>query len=196
MSRILVTGFEPFGGETVNPAQELLRAIEGTVDTVLLPVTYKTSIEVLERKLDEVKPDTVLCLGQAGGRAVLTLERVGVNWQGASIADNDGLLLTGEPIDPAAPGGYLTTLPIDEMKEAMNAAGAPTQISLSAGTFICNRVLYGALHYAALKRPSMKAGFMHVPFLPTQTAGKPTAYPSMPLDLMLTGLRAALDVLK
>ena len=194
MKGILVTGFDPFGGESINPAQKLLEALEGEVHTCLLPTSYDRSIRVLENALEQLHPRVLLSIGQAGGRSALTLERVGINWMEAGIADNDGCLYKGRPIETAAPGGYLTTLDLPQLLEAAHRAGVPAHVSLSAGTFVCNRILYGGLHWAANHAPDMKAGFLHVPFLPEQVIDRPNTA-SMDFDTMLHGVRAMLEVL-
>jgi len=193
MKNILVTGFDPFGGETVNPAQRILEALEGEVHTCLLPTSYDRSMKVLEEALDALHPRVLLSIGQAGGRPTLTLERVGINWMEAGIADNDGCLYRGRLIEENGPGGYLTTLDLPRLLEASRDVGVPAQVSLSAGTFVCNRILYGGLHWAATHDPEMKSGFLHVPFLPEQVLTK-AASPSMELETMLRGVRAILEV--
>ena len=139
--KILVTGFDPFGGEAINPAQRLLESLRGEVETCLLPTSYNRSVKVLEKALTEIRPDVLLSIGQAGGRASLTLERVGINWMEAGIADNDGCSFQGCMIDADGPGGYLTTLDLLRLLEAAREAGVPAQVSQSAGTFVCNRGL-------------------------------------------------------
>ncbi len=191
---ILVTGFEPFGQESLNPSQLLMEAVQDQVATCLLPTSYRRSMETLQPVLEELRPRRVLCIGQAGGRPNLTLERVGINWMEASIPDNDGCLLRGQLIDPLGPGGYLSTLDLSSLIQSLHDAGIAVQVSLSAGTFVCNRMLYGVLHWAAAHDPAMQAGFLHVPFLPQQVVDKPDK-PSMEFNRMLQGLQALLKVM-
>ncbi|MFR1759630.1 MAG: pyroglutamyl-peptidase I [Christensenellaceae bacterium] len=192
---ILVTGFEPFGHEALNPSQLLMEAVRDQVHTCLLPTSYRRSIETLYPVLEQLRPRIVLCLGQAGGRSAMTLERIGINWMEASIPDNDGCLMQGQLIDPLGPGGYLSTLDLAGLLQVLRGAGIAAQISLSAGTFVCNRVLYGALHWAAKHHPSMQAGFLHVPFLPEQVVDKPEK-PAMEFHRMLQGVQALLQAVK
>lgn len=197
--KLLITGFEPFGGSDVNPSQMLcdelrLLSIDGVeVVTQLLPVDYMQAAVVLRTTLEEHAPAWVICLGQALGRASLNIELMGINLLDFNITDNSGAQLTDTPIVPHGPAAYFATLPVRRMCEAVRAAGVPADLSLSAGTFICNQVLYLALHYAATERPEMMAGFVHVPALPQQVT-KRSGTPSMALETMLIGVRAAIAV--
>ncbi len=191
---ILVTGFEPFGQESLNPSQLLMEAVRDRVHTCLLPTSYIRSMETLQPVLEHLCPRAVLCIGQAGGRSALTLERIGINWMEASIPDNDGRLFTGQQIDPLGPGGYLSTLDVSGLIQSLRDAGLAAQVSLSAGSFVCNRVLYGVLHWAAAHHSSMQVGFLHVPFLPEQVVDKPEK-PSMEFSRMLQGVHLLLDAI-
>ena len=192
--RILVTGFEPFGPDAVNAAWEAVARLPGSIGgaeivTRRLPVEYEAGPARLEELLAELRPDAVLCVGQAAGRAALTPERVGINWMDAALPDNAGVLRQGERIRPAGPDAYFATLPVQEMVSAIRAAGVPAQLSLSAGGYICNCTLYRLLEMAAPR--GIPAGFLHVPCCCEQTLEKPSC-PSLPLSAITAGLEAAL----
>ena len=166
--RLLVTAFEPFGGETVNAAQEVLaRMPEEIGDTRLvrrvLPVAFDAAAEELRRAVAETAPDAVLCLGQAGGRTALTPERVAVNLRDARIPDNAGARPVDEPVVPGGPAAYFATLPVRAMTEAIRAAGLPAELSNTAGTYVCNTVMYTLLDLLAKERPGVRGGFLHLP---------------------------------
>ena len=185
--KILVTGFEPFGGEAVNPSWLAVSQIPDQVKGAevikkQLPVEWFRALDILEGYIKEYKPDVVMLAGQAGGADAMRIERVGVNLCEASIPDNAGRSLMGEPIYYGAPAAYFSTFPYRAMYDAVKASGIPVRHSFSAGAYLCNHVLYGALHMAALRYPGMKAGFIHVPFLPEQVVGKKEGTPSMPLE--------------
>lgn len=194
---ILLTGFEAFGGDTLNPSQEIVRALDGaTIDGhrivgLLLPVSFAATVPMLEDALERLRPTIVLALGQAGGRSDLSLERVALNLIDARIADNDGL----QPIDAAvvagAPAAYFSSLPLKAIAQRLRDIGMPTSLSLSAGAYVCNQVFYTLAHLVATRHPRTRAGFMHVPWLPRQAALR-RGEPSMALDSMVEGTRAAL----
>jgi len=196
-STILVTGFDPFGGEAVNPAEELLRTLEGQavgahrIETLRLPVTFSGVTELLERELQARRPDIVLGVGQAGGRVRLSVERVALNLIDARIADNDGMQPVDVAVIPGAPAAYFSSLPVKEMFKAAIDAGVPAELSLSAGTYVCNAVFFALEHLAATRWPGLRAGFLHVPYLPGQAA-KFAGAASMDLATMRAGLLAAL----
>lgn len=197
---LLVSGFEAFGQETINPASLLLEALPAVtggvrIEKVLLPVSFRSAFAHLREAMDRVNPDGVLCLGQAGGRAGLTFEKVGINLMEASMADNDGAAPHEEPIVQGAPDGLFSTVPVTAMAQASREAGVPASVSYSAGTYVCNCLLYSLLQYAAQCRPQLLAGFVHVPWLPAQAVNKPAGTPSMSLQTMLQGLGAAISVL-
>ena len=195
--RVLLTGFAPFGGETVNPSWQAASAVQAPEGMELLrlelPTEFAAAPALALEALRREQPDAVLCLGQAGGRDRLTLERVAINCMAAAIPDNAGVWPTDQPVDPAGEAAYFTTLPIRRMADAMQAAGVPAGISNSAGTFVCNALLYRLLRAPETK--DVPCGFLHLPYLPEQTEGKPDGTPSMPLETMLRGLRAALGAL-
>jgi len=192
MKKILVTSFEPFGGEMLNPSQIAVAELPDVIDGVeiikqVIPVVFDESIEVLYGRLKQEKPDAIICVGQAGGRPNITVERVAINVNDARIGDNSGMAPVDEPIFVTGPAAYFATLPIKAMVQHCNEAGIPAAISNSAGTFVCNHLLYAACHYGALNQPGMKAGFVHIPFVPEQTIDKPTM-PSMSKVDIVAGL--------
>ena len=193
--RILLTGFEPFGGERVNPSWLAAQALHGRrivgarVHAVELPCVFGAALAALDEALTRVEPVMVLALGQAGGRAELSLERVAINVDDARIPDNAGRQPVDAPIVLRGPAAYFSTLPIKAMAAAITAAGIPAGISQTAGTFVCNHVFYGLQR--RLARGSVRSGFLHVPLLPEQaTAGQP----AMALDDMVRGIAIALEV--
>src|SRR5438552_11530308 len=196
--KALVTGFEPFGGESVNPALEAvwrlpprLGALE--IATASLPSVFGRAVAALEDALVATRPDIVLCVGQAGGRAELSLERVAVNVDDARIPDNDGQQPIGRPVVAGGPAAYFATLPIKAAAGALREAGLPAVVSNTAGTFVCNHVFYGLMHLAATRRPDLRGGFLHVPYLPSQAARQDGA-PSMALDDIVRGIEIVLTV--
>jgi pyroglutamyl-peptidase len=201
--KILVTGFEPFGGERVNPAQqavERLAARPGDLDlaTRILPVAFERALPVLEAAIVETRPAVVLCVGEAGGRAELSLERVAINLADARIPDNDGRQPIDRPVAADGPAAYFASLPVKAAAMALRDAGLPAALSQSAGTFVCNHVFYGLLHLAAMRRLPLLGGFLHVPYLPEQAAHHP-GMPSMAAEEITRGiavvLRTAVDTL-
>ena len=197
MSRILLTGFEPFGGEQINPSWEVAKALDGqkiagvNIIARMLPCVFGEALKVLQQSIDEVNPDLVLALGQAGGRSDFSIERIAINIDDARIADNAGT----QPIDQAvvngAPAAYFSTLPIKTMVAGLRAAGHPASVSQTAGTFVCNHVFFGLQH--ALHGSGVRSGFMHLPLLPAQAA-RLAGQPSMALEQMLAGVSLALEL--
>ena len=194
---VLLTGFEAFGGETVNPSWLLAQALDGQVIeghrvvARLLPCVFGQALQVLDRALHEVRPSLVLALGQAAGRSELSLERVAINVDDARIADNAGARPVDTPVVRGAPAAYFSTLPIKAMTAAVRAAGLPAAVSQTAGTFVCNHVFFGLQH--ALAGSLVRSGFMHIPMLPEQAA-RHAQMASMSLSCMSQGLRLALQV--
>ncbi|PFH09463.1 pyroglutamyl-peptidase [Collimonas sp. PA-H2] len=195
---ILLTGFEPFEQEPLNPSWEAVRALDGwqcegaRVVARQLPCVFGTALQTLDELLAEFKPMLVLCVGQAGGRSQLSLERVAINVDDARIADNAGRQPIDQPICGDGPAAYFSTLPIKGMVKAMRAAGAPAEVSQTAGTFVCNHVFYGLMHSLAQQAPAVRGGFLHIPYIPSQAARHP-GQPSLALDTVIDGLRAALQ---
>jgi len=195
MKKILLTGFEPFGGESLNPSEEITRQLNGTVIARhevaggLLPCVYGAAIKELKQLIRRHEPVLVICLGQAGGRTAITPERVALNVDDARIADNAGQQPVDRPVVKAGPVAYWSTLPIKAIVQALRKRGLPAEISQTAGTFVCNHVFYGLMHELHGQR-RVRGGFIHVPFLPEQTSDQP----SLPLAKMITGIQTALEV--
>ena len=193
---MLVTGFDPFGGERLNPSwlicKRLPKTIAGLrVETLKVPCEFGRSIEVAARAIERLKPSLVVCLGQAGGRAHLSVERVAINVDDARIGDNVGASPVDEPIVPDGPPACFATLPIKAMVAAMRAAGVPAEVSNSAGTYVCNHLMYGVLHYLETNGSVARAGFIHVPYAEEQVLDKP-AMAGMALDTMVRGVEAGI----
>jgi len=198
MQTVLITGFEPFGGETLNPSWEVVKQLDGMiidncrVVARQLPCVFGESLEVLNAAIDALQPSVVLAIGQAGGRVDVTVERVAINVDDARIPDNRGQQPVDVAIVPDGPAACFSTLPIKAMVEALREAGIPASVSQTAGTFVCNHVMYGVLHKLA-DRPEVKGGFIHIPYLPEQAAAHPGA-PSMATHTLKKGLEIAIAV--
>ncbi len=191
---VLVTGFDPFGGAALNPSWLAAQALHGrrigghTVVAAQLPTVFGRSLDALSALLKQHRPALVLCLGQAGGRGAISLERIAINIDDARIADNAGQKPIDRAVVPGAPAAYFSSLPIKAMLLAIHKAGVAVEVSQTAGTFVCNHVFYGLMHELSTRRALLKTrgGFVHLPFLPEQ--GKP----SMPLEEMQRGLRTGI----
>lgn len=195
--KLLLTAFDPFGGDAINPALEAVKLVAdkiGRFDIVKLevPTVFRKSIDTVAKAIEEEKPDVVLCIGQAGGRFEITPERVAINVDDARIKDNEG----NQPIDTKifedGENAYFTTLPIKAMVEAIREANLPAAVSNTAGTFVCNHLMYGVLYTLAKKYPHIKGGFTHVPFIPAQVARRTPVAPYMALEDIKRGLEAAI----
>ncbi|KFK95133.1 MULTISPECIES: pyroglutamyl-peptidase I [unclassified Serratia (in: enterobacteria)] len=196
MQKVLITGFEPFGGERVNPSWEVVKQLDERevagvrVVARQLPCVFGEALTALNAAIDELQPVLVLAIGQAGGRVDITLERVAINVDDARIPDNRGQ----QPIDQAivehGPAAYFSTLPIKAMVSAMREAGIPASVSQTAGTYVCNHVMYGLLHRLS-EQPAVKGGFIHIPYLPEQAAFHP-GEPSMAAENVLLALELAI----
>ena len=194
MSKILVTGFEPFATSSLNPSGEIVKALIGDdLVTAILPVVFGQASAQLRELIDLHKPSAVLCLGQAEGRSEMTPERIAINLDNARIADNAGNQPLEQKIIADGPDGHFSTLPIEKMVVSMKAAGIPASISLSAGTFVCNHIFYVLQDY--LKDSSVKSGFMHVPLMDEQRKEFPNL-PTMPVRQMVAGVQISLDLLR
>lgn len=194
MKKLLITGFDPFGGESINPAWEAVRLLPDVIRDFELvkleiPTVFGAAAQVVIDKAEEIHPDAIISVGQAGGRAAVTPEMVGINLRYASIPDNMGVLPCDIPIAEGGPAAYFSTLPVRAMAKAICDAGLPGAVSYSAGSFVCNDVLYSLLHH--FDGTAVRAGFIHVPFLPEQTADKP----SLPLDKTVAALCAAIEAI-
>lgn len=190
---ILLTGFEPFGGETTNPswtaareAAAILRAEGHGVQAVELPCVFGAAVTVLEAALERYRPAVVICAGQAGGRSRVSLERIAINCDDARIPDNAGKAPVDEPVVPGGPAAYFSSLPLKAALAALEAAGIPAEVSQSAGTYVCNHTFYGLMHALRL-RPGVRGGFVHVPYAAGQLPPGSTA-PSLPGELITQAL--------
>lgn len=196
--KVLVTGFEPFGGESINPALEAVKMLDHEIQGVRivkleLPTVFMKSKEILEKSLEEERPDMVICVGQAGGRDKISVERVAINVDDAGIPDNEGNQPIDRPIIEEGPSAYFSTLPIKEIVARLKENKIPAEISNSAGTYVCNHVMYNLLYNIDKKYPHMKGGFIHIPYIPDQVINKGSA-PSMSLDYIVRGLTIAIEV--
>ncbi len=193
MSKILLTGFEPFGKASSNPSGEIVKQIAGdNIVTAILPVAYAQSAERLLTLIAEHNPDVVISLGQAEGRTQITPERVAINLDDARLADNEGVTRNDVRILEDGPNAYFSTLPIKEIVDAIQAKGIPAAVSLSAGAFLCNHVFYVAQNKFA--GTSVRSGFVHVPLMDSQASEFP-GLPTMPLDQMVTAIQTMLEVI-
>ncbi|MBO1205628.1 MULTISPECIES: pyroglutamyl-peptidase I [Staphylococcus] len=195
--KILVTGFDPFGGDTINPALEAVNLlpyeIQGhTIEKLEIPTVFNKSKVTIENKLKATHFDIVLAIGQAGGRFELTPERIGINIDDARIPDNEGNQPIDEMIQSSGDAAYFSNLPVKRMTEAIKTAGVPARLSNTAGTFVCNHILYQLGFLQATQFPNIKFGFIHVPFIPEQVTDKP-GQPSMSIQTIAKGLKAALE---
>ena len=194
--KLLLTGFTPFDGEKINPALEAVKRVKPEIagmEIVKLevPTVFGESVRLVQEAIEREQPDFVLSIGQAGGRAAVTPERVAINVDDARIPDNAGQQPIDVPIFADGENAYFTTLPVKAMTDAIRNAGLPSALSNTAGTFVCNHLMYGVLHHLHQNHKSIKAGFIHVPYIPEQTADKP-GVPSMPLDDIVRALEAAI----
>ena len=184
--KVLITGFDPFGGESVNPAFEAVKLLPdiiagAEVIKLEIPTVFSKSGPAVEAGIIEHNPDIVINVGQAGGRSCVTPEMIGINLAEARIPDNDGEQPLDEPLQADGPAAYFTTLPIKAMVQNVRDHGIPCHVSYTAGTYVCNCVMYNVLHMAATKYPNIRAGFIHVPFAAEQVVGKPNGTASMAL---------------
>jgi pyroglutamyl-peptidase len=197
--RVLLTGFEPFAGELVNPSWEVAsrladRRVSGcAVMAERLPTVFGASIACLRTALERYRPQAVVCLGEAGGRAAISIERVALNLDEARIPDNKGQQPVEIPVEPDGPAAYFTTLPVRAIVAKLLAAGIPAEISRTAGGFVCNHTFYGLMHHLGQATP-VRAGFIHIPYLPEQAVRHP-GKASMELATTLRGIEMALEVL-
>jgi len=197
--RILITGFDPFGGENINPALEAVKKLPDTilgqeVIKIEIPTVFRKSLEKIEENIEKHNPDVVISVGQAGGRFGVTPERVAINMDDARIKDNEG----NQPIDISiyedGEAAYFSNLPIKAMVKEMTDNGIPASVSNSAGTFVCNHVMYGILYLVDKKYPNIRGGFIHVPYIPSQVTTKPNT-PSMSIDDISKGLELSIKAI-
>ena len=193
---VLITGFTPFNGEKVNPSWQIVKALPEAISgykiiKLRVPTEFGKSINVVTKAIDKLQPDIVLCLGQAGGRSHMSVERVAINVDDALIADNARAQPIDEAIDAAAPAAYFCTLPIKAMVAAISKKKIPAEVSNTAGTFVCNHLIFGVLNHIALRQYPIRAGFMHVPFVDSQVVGRDDV-PSLTLPAMIEATKAAI----
>jgi pyroglutamyl-peptidase len=193
---ILLTGFEPFDGEVENPSWQAVRPltderIDGhPIVTRLMPCVFGEAIARLEAEIAALDPEIVICVGQAGGRAEISVERVAINLDDARIPDNAGAQPLDRPIVPEGPAAYFSSLPVKAIVRDLRAAGIPAGPSQTAGTFVCNHIFYGACHARATARSKLRTGFIHVPYSPAQAVNHP-GEPSLAVPIISEALRIA-----
>lgn len=192
---LLITGFDPFGGEKINPSFEAVKRLperigEYNIIKLCVPTSFEKASKTVIAKAEESDADVIVCVGQAGGRKGVTPEVIGINLRDARIPDNDGAMPKNQPVIKNAPAAYFSTLPVDDIVEAVNQAGVPCSKSYSAGAFVCNDLLYSLLHH--FDGTGKKIGFIHVPFLPEQARD---THPSLTLVQIITALTAAIKVI-
>lgn len=198
MKKLLLTAFAPFDGERINPALEAVKLVKDKIGNLLIvklevPTVFGKSIDTVREAIERERPDFVLSIGQAGGRAEITPERVAINLDDARIPDNEGNQPIDESVFPDGENAYFSTLPVKAMVEAIRKEGLPSSLSNSAGTYVCNHLMYGVLYYLD-KRPGIKAGFIHVPYIPEQTKNK-KEMPALELSEIVRGLEAAITAI-
>ena len=197
--KILVTGFDPFGEDTINPSIEAVKLLPDTVQNIEIvkleiPTKFDESAILVQDIIIKEEPDYVLHIGQAGGRSEMTPERVAINVDDASIADNAGKQPIDQTIQVNGEAAYFSTLPVKAMVQYMTEAGVAASVSNTAGTFVCNHIMYQTLHFLKTRFSDIKAGFIHIPFLPQQVVNRPDMA-SMPLDEIVRGITAALKAI-
>ena len=193
---VLVTGFTPFGGERTNPSWDIVKGLPETIsgyrlEKLRVPTEFGKAIAVTTRAMDKLAPSIVLCFGQAGGRTCMSVERIAINVNDARIADNAGRQMIDEPIRTDGPAAYFCTVPIKAMVAAMTKANVPADVSNTAGTFVCNHLMYGVLNHISETNSGIRAGFIHVPYLESQVLDKRDVA-SMSLATMIAGAKAAI----
>ena len=199
--KILLTGFEPFDNSPINPSEQIVHtlaneSISGVqIDTAVLPVDLRLGPAALLNAVKVNEPEAVICLGQASRRAVISIERVAVNLSDFRIPDNAGNQVEDQPIEPDGPAAYFTTLPVRKIYNVLKANGIPAELSLSAGTYLCNQVIFTLLHYLKEKELVIPAGFIHLPALPEQASQMKGSVPSMSLETMIQGIRLTIQMI-
>lgn len=194
--KILITAFDPFGGETTNAAMQALELVETDaceIIKLIVPTSFERSVDAVCKAICEHKPSAVIMLGQASERAAITPERVAINVDDASIADNDDYKPKDKPIVENGPAAYFSTLPIKEIVSDMKLRGIPAQVSNSAGTFVCNHLMYGVLHFLSIMFPETPAGFIHLPTTPSQAAKFSRAIASMSTEVSAKAVISAVE---
>lgn len=200
MKKVLVTGFDPFGGESINPAFEAVKLLPDSIlDAKIIklevPTVFSKGPDATIAAIEKEQPNFVLCIGQAGGRSQMTPEFVGINYAQARIPDNAGEQPLNQPLVEDGATAYFTQLPIYAMVEAMKAKGIPAAVSYTAGTYVCNAMLYRVLHATNTKYTNVKAGFMHVPYATEQTVNQPAGTPGMNIADIAKGIEASIEAI-
>ena len=200
MKKLLLTAFTPFDGEKINPALEAMKLVQDRIGNLKIvklevPTVFEKSVDTVREAMERERPDFVLSIGQAGGRAEITPERVAINLDDARIPDNEGNQPIDEPIFSDGENAYFSTLPVKAMVEAIRKAGLPSSLSNSAGTYVCNHLMYAVLYLLDKKYPETKGGFIHVPYIPEQVEVK-KEQPALPLSDIVRGLEAAIQSLE
>lgn len=198
--KVLVTGFDPFGGESINPAFEAVKLLPDTINgaaviKVEIPTVFGKGPLAVEKAIEEHHPDIVLCIGQAGGRTHITPEFVGINFQDARIPDNEGNQPLNQKIAKDGATAYFTKHPVKAIVQKLKEAGIPAALSYSAGTYVCNDVMYSLLYLIDQKYPHIRGGFMHVPYDASQAANLSASTPSMPITMIAKGLELAIKAI-
>ncbi|KAB3529263.1 pyroglutamyl-peptidase I [Alkaliphilus serpentinus] len=195
--KVLVTGFDPFGGEALNPATEVLKLLPDKLEDIeivkqQIPTVFYSSLKVIYEKISEIKPDIVIAIGQAGGRKEISIERVAININDARIPDNEGNQPIDEAIYKEGPVAYFSTLPIKAIVHEISQHNILATVSNTAGTFVCNHLMYGLLHHIATEKLPIKGGFIHIPFIPQQVINK-EGMPAMELKAIAKGITLAIS---
>lgn len=196
--KILVTGFDPFGGESVNPAYEAVKLLPDVIGgaeifKLEIPTVFSLSGPAVEEGIRKYQPDVVICVGQAGGRASISVEKVAINFVDARIPDNNGEQPLDEPLQADGPAAYFATLPVKAMVQHVKEAGLPCYLSFTAGTYVCNSIMYNVLYMCEKRYPGIRAGFIHVPYACGQVIDKANTTPSMPLETIAKSLEYAIE---
>ena len=197
--KVLITGFDPFGGESINPAWEAVKAMENTIDGIeviklQIPTVFRKSAEKLFAGIDEHKPDVVICVGQAGGRYDMSVERVAINMDDGRIPDNEGYQPIDTPVYEDGENAYFATLPIKGIVEEIKSAKIPASVSNTAGTYVCNHIMYSLLYYISKNNLNIKGGFIHVPYITEQVVDK-KSMPYMEVSTITKALESAVKAL-
>ena len=197
MKTILMTGFETFGSDTINPSIEAVNSLPETLGDIRIikaeiPTVRDTSLKKIIALIEEHHPDAVISVGMAGGRKGISVERIGINLDDYRIEDNAGNQPHDEPVVPGGPDGLFASIPVRRIADAMNEAGIEASVSCTAGTFVCNHVLYGTRHYILQKHLNIQSGFIHVPYMCEQLKDHPDA-PTMALEDIVKGLCIAIQ---
>jgi pyroglutamyl-peptidase len=194
--KALITGFDPFNGESINPAFQAIKGMPNNIADcqiikLEIPTVFNKSIDILKNAINDHNPDIVICVGQAGGRFDITPEYVAINLDEARIPDNEGNKPSGSSIIESGNNAYFTSLPVKAIIKELKSNNIPAKISYTAGTFVCNHLFYGLMHMIQNNHPTIKGGFLHVPYLPEQVVDK-NNQPYMSLDMITEGLTLAL----